>query len=248
MVGESVRAHVRRLRLERAAGRLITGEDPVIRIALDAGYESHAAFTRAFSAMTGLSPTDYRKRRRPLVAHAPGLRYTESGEIAFTDPETGGSTMDVTIKRIPERRVAFVRHVGPYDQCGAAWNTLCAKLGPEGRLGPGVEFIGLSHDDPDITPPDRLRYDACVPVDDDFAPSGEIGVQTLGGGLYAVTTHHGPYDRLSETYAELCGQWLPRHGHTIRAEPCLEIYLNDPEGTPPEDLLTDIHMPIEGDA
>jgi len=248
MVGESVRAHIRRLRLERAAGRLIMGDDPIIRIALDAGYESHAAFTRAFGAMTGLSPSEYRKRRRPLVAHAPGLRYTEDGEIAFTTTDSGGETMDVTIKKIPEMRVAFVRHVGPYAECGGAWSRLCMKLGPEGRLGPGAKFIGLSHDDPDVTPADKIRYDACVTVDDDFEPAGEIGVQTVGGGAYAVTTHHGPYEKLSQTYAALCGQWVPAHDRTIRAEPSLEIYLNDPESTPPEELLTDIHLPLEGDA
>lgn len=248
MVGESVRAHIRRLRLERAAGRLVTGDDPIIRIALDAGYESHAAFTRAFGAMTGLSPSEYREQRRPLVAAAPGLRYTEDGEISFEPQPTGGSTMDVTIKTIPERRVAFIRHVGPYDQCGKAWSRLCMSLGAAGRLGPGAEFIGLSYDDPEVTPPDKLRYDACVSVDDDYEPAGEIGVQTVGGGTYAVATHHGPYDKLSGTYAELCGQWIPAHERTIRAEPSLEIYLNDPESTPPEELLTDIHMPIEGDA
>jgi AraC family transcriptional regulator len=248
MVGESVRAHLRRLRLERAAGRLIMSDDPIIRIALDAGYESHAAFTRAFGAMTGLSPTEYRKQKRPVVSYAPLLRLAEDGRLAFASPPNGGTSMDVTIKTIPERRVAFIRHTGPYAECGGAWSRLCQRLGAEGRLGPGAEFIGLSYDDPDVTPADKLRYDACVTVDDDFEPSGEIGVQTVGGGPYAVTTHHGPYERFSETYAELCGQWIPRHGHAIRAEPCLEIYLNDPEGTPPEELLTDVYMPIEGDA
>ena len=156
--------------------------------------------------------------------------------------------MDVTIKTVPERRVAFVRHIGPYNECGSAWSSLCTHLGAEGRLGPGAEYIGLSHDDPDATPPDKLRYDACVTIGEDYEPTGEIGVQAVGGGVYAVTTHHGPYDKLYETYAELCGQWIPTHERTIRAEPSLEIYLNDPESTPPEELLTDIHLPIEGDA
>jgi AraC family transcriptional regulator len=247
MVGESVRAYMRRLRLERAAGRLIMGDDPIIRIALDAGYESHAAFTRAFSTMTGLSPTEYRKQRRPLVSYAPHLRLAEDGSLAFAIPTTGGTTMDVTIKTIPERRVAFIRHTGPYAECGQAWSKLCMKLGPEGRLGPSAQFIGLSYDDPDVTPVDKIRYDACVTVGDDFEPEGEIGVQTVGGGTYAVTTHHGPYEEFSKTYAELCGQWIPKHERTIRAEPCLEVYLNDPESTPPAELLTDVYLPIEGD-
>ncbi len=245
MVGESVRAYVRRLRLERAAGRLITTDDQVIRVALDAGYESHAAFTRAFRDMTGLSPTEYRKQRRPLVANAPRLRLAEDGSLAF---KTGGTSMDVTVKTLPERRVAFIRHTGPYAECGAAWSRLCRVLGPQGRLGPGADFIGLSYDDPDVTPADKIRYDACVVVDETFEPAGEIGVQTVGGGLYAVTVHEGPYETLSNTYAELCGQWLPRQGRTIRSAPSLEVYLNDPESTPPEELLTEIHVPLEGDA
>jgi len=248
MVGETLQAHIRRLRLERAATRLKSGDDQVIRIALDAGYESHAAFTRAFSAMTGLSPSAFRKQRRPRVAVPSGIRYTEDADAASQLPDTEGLTMEATIKTIPPRRVAFVRHVGPYNECGPAWSKLCMRLGAEGRLGPGVEFVGLSHDDPDVTPPDKLRYDACVAVDDDYEPAGEIGVQVIAGGEYAMTTHHGPYDRLNETYAELCGQWIPHRERTIRAAPCFEIYLNDPESTPPEELLTDIHIPLEGSA
>jgi len=56
MVGESVREHLRRLRLERAALRLKHGSEPVTSVAFDAGYESHEAFTRAFAALFGVSP------------------------------------------------------------------------------------------------------------------------------------------------------------------------------------------------
>ncbi len=70
-------------------------------------------------------------------------------------------------------------------------------------------------------------------------------MQTIGGGEYAVTTHHGPYDKLAETYAKLYGQWIPRNGRTPRSAPCFEIYLNDPESTEPAELLTDIHVPLE---
>ena len=76
---------------------------------------------------------------------------------------------------------------------------------------------------------------------------GMVGesVQTIGGGEYAVTTHEGPYERLNQTYARLFGQWLPHSGREVRSEPCLEFYLNDPDGTSPEELLTDIYAPLE---
>src|SRR5262249_47959911 len=64
MVGESVKEHVRRLRLERAAYRLQYGNQPVTGIAFDAGYETHESFTRAFRAMFGTSPSCFRRRQR----------------------------------------------------------------------------------------------------------------------------------------------------------------------------------------
>lgn len=153
--------------------------------------------------------------------------------------------MDVQIKEIPPRRVIFVRHIGPYNECGKAWEKLCLWAGPQGLLQPGVEFIGLCHDDPDITPTEKIRYDACITVDCDIKTEGEIGIQTVGRGLYAMATHYGSYTKLGETYAKLCGQWAPQNGYEIRSLPSLEMYLNSPEETPEEELLTDVHIPIE---
>ncbi len=64
MVGESVKEHVRRLRLERAATQLKLGTAPVTSIAFDAGYESHEAFTRSFRAAFGLSPSQFRSSKQ----------------------------------------------------------------------------------------------------------------------------------------------------------------------------------------
>src|SRR6185436_20700588 len=64
MVGESVKEHVRRLRLERAAHRLRFTGEPVTEIALDAGYQTHESFTRAFGAMFGESPSEFRINHR----------------------------------------------------------------------------------------------------------------------------------------------------------------------------------------
>lgn len=248
MVGESVGAHIRRIRLERAAQQLRTTKRGVTAVALQAGYESHEAFTRAFKTLTGLTPSAFRTQHcdASLPPAPSGIRYTARGRPAGFHPLTeGGSIMQVRLEDLAPMRVAFVRHVGPYDQCGTAWETLVPRLGAEGRLGPGTMFIGICYDDPEITPPDRVRYDACVTVDDTFEPGGAIGVQTLEGGEYAVTTHQGPYSRFGETYGAFFGQWIPQSGRTLRDAPCLEVYLNDPEGTEPEELLTDIYAPLE---
>jgi len=248
MVGESVKAHIRRIRLERAAMRLKHSREPVTRIALEAGYRAHAAFTRAFRDLTGLSPTAYRARKRPLPpSGAPsGVHFSpDRPPDAFNPLTQEDPAMDVQIRRFEPQRVAFTRQVGPYDEVGRAWDALCPPLGAQGLLGADTSMIGLCYDDPEVTPPEKIRYDACVTVDDDFPPTGEIGVQTIPGGEFAVTTHQGPYHTLGETYSRLFGQWLPRSGRTSLSAPCHEVYLNDPEGTEPAELLTEIRIPLE---
>src|SRR5260370_39894448 len=59
MVGESVKEHVRRLRLERAAHCLRFTGQPRTDIAFDAGYETHQALTPTFHSMFGASPPEF---------------------------------------------------------------------------------------------------------------------------------------------------------------------------------------------
>lgn len=240
MVGESVKAHLRRLRLENAAQRLAQTDDPILRIALDSGFESHAAFSRAFKSQMKKSPSEWRKGPR-----GPLPTWADLDPRQLLAGTKGEPSMDVKIVKESDTRVAFVRHTGPYDQCGAAWGKLCMHLGAAGLLGGSPRFIGLSYDDPEVTPVDKIRYDACVEVDDSFQPEGEIGVQVLPGGEFARTTHYGPYENLKHTYAALLGQWLPETGRKFKLEPTREVYLNDPESTAPEDLVTDIFLPLE---
>ena len=245
MVGESVKEHIRRLRLERAASQLKLGKAPVTQIAFDAGYASHEAFTRAFAAWFGSSPSRFRALRRPQLPEvACGLHYRRRGATTSFRALRGGAIMKVEIKKVEPLRVAFLRHVGPYNEVGTTWDKLLPTLGKEGLLGGDVMFIGISHDDPEVTPPAKLRYDACVTVDQGFPGAGEIAVQTIPGGEYAVTTHQGPYNKLGDTYAALLGQWLPRSGRSLATSPCFELYLNGPDSTAPEDLLTDIYAPL----
>jgi len=240
MVGESLKAHVRRLRLERAATRLCRTTDSILRIALNSGFDSHAAFSRAFKSQLGYTPSEWR-----TIPQA-DLPYSKSpvGSEVFSNPQ-GDRKREVKIVKTENMRVAFVRHSGPYDQCSTAWGKLCMHLGPLGLLGGSPQFIGLSYDDPEVTSPDNIRYDACVAVDEKFKPEGEIGVQTLKGGTFACTTHYGPYENFNRTYSELLGQWLPRSNRRVKSDPTRELYLNDPENTEPEDLVTDIFVALE---
>ncbi len=153
--------------------------------------------------------------------------------------------MEVRFQNCKPLRVACVRHVGPYQECGKAWQTLMTEAGKRGLIRPGVLHIGVGHDSPDVTPANELRYDACISVDDSFQPSGAIGVQELAGGEYAVATHCGSYAGLPDAYRWIMRDWLPASGRKVRHVPLFEIYMNDPNSTPEADLITEIHVPLE---
>jgi AraC family transcriptional regulator len=243
MMGESVKEHVRRLRLERAAFRLTCSNRPVTDIALDAGYDTHESFTRAFGRMFGMSPSVYRRESRServsVVSQTAASMWDRQRTMTM-----GDETVEVRFENRRPVRVAFVRHVGPYRECGAAWEKLCKFAAQQGWFSPDILRIGISHDEPEVTEPNKLRYDACLTVNDQFKATGEIGVQEIPGGQYAIVTHRGPYDTLEETYRRLFREWVPTSGRELRSFPCFEVYRNDPSTARPEDLVTDIYVPL----
>ena len=60
-VGESAASYVRRLRLERAGRKLRMGAVDITEVALAAGYDTHAAFSKVFKQQFGLSPREFRQ-------------------------------------------------------------------------------------------------------------------------------------------------------------------------------------------
>lgn len=69
--GEPPAALRRRILLERAAYRLITTDHDVLRVAVEAGYASHEAFTRAFARSYGRAPSQWRRRPTRFRIDAP---------------------------------------------------------------------------------------------------------------------------------------------------------------------------------
>lgn len=256
MLGESVKELIRRLRLERAALQLKTSNDSILTISLAAGYESDMAFSRAFKARAGVVPSKFRKSEQasfPCLSRS-SVRYVTNEHISSFEPFIDKElNMNVMIKQVDNMLVACVSHQGSYQECGHAWDTLFSTLAPEGLLGGDAKMIGVSYDDPDVVAPELLRYEACISVEQEFSPTHStnlknVNFKTITGGCYAVTTHIGPYEKLNETYQKLFGQWLSQSDYESVDKPCFEVYLNDPESTEPEDLITDIYLPLRDQA
>ncbi len=224
MLGESVMGFVRRLRLERAAMRLKFSDEPVTRLAFDAGYESHEGFTRAFRARFGVPPKKFRDAQLSSAREA---------------------GIEMSVRAQPEHRCIAYRYRGPYEQCEKAWADLSQWAGPRGLLQRSTHSFGLAWDDPEITDADKLRYDACLALDEDALASVDslpavATIRTIPAGQYALALHCGPYETIESTYVALLGQWLPKRGVQLRDEPVVEHYLNEPLTTAPPDLRTEV--------
>lgn len=232
MVGETVKNYIRRLKMQRAARQIISTNQQILDIALNAGYESAESFTRAFQEKFNTTPSKFRHEQREIRLST--IKTYKIGAM---------KNMQVTIKNVEKIRVASVRHVGPYAECGTAFQKLfaCKTL----VCGPNTKILGICYDDPEITEPAKIRFDACMTVANNFQPTDGIEVKEVGGSKYAITRHIGPYSELYKTYRTLCGVWIPQNGYEHRSEPPMEIYINNPETTKPEDLITEIYIPIK---
>ena len=80
--GETPARFRRRVLLERAAYRLVTCDRTVLEIAVEAGYSSHEAFTRAFQRAYGAPPTSWRAAPRRIQLDAPnGVHFHPPGSL-----------------------------------------------------------------------------------------------------------------------------------------------------------------------
>lgn len=248
MLGESIMDHLRRIRMERAYVQLAETKRTVTDIGLDAGYDSLEAFSRAFRKSFGHSPSQGREQgwMRQFPPVPSGVHYGAGEIVEFILNETGEAVMNVRIETLPDLKILSVRQNGPYmDSARRAWEILCTWAGPKNLLGPKTLLIGISHDDPQVTAPEDIRYDAAITVDRELPIAPPVTSGLLPGGEYAVITHQGPYEGLEQTYAVIMGQWLPGSGRELRDTPWFEVYRNDPETTPPPQLRTDIHIPLK---
>lgn len=153
------------------------------------------------------------------------------------------------IKEIPARNVIYIRLFGDYklnDYCGT-WVRLFQFI-KEQELPMGeVMPLCIYHDDPKVTPAEKLRTDVCMVMPENATPKGDIGFKQIPAGRYALFLYKGSYEHLQAVYDTIYGKYIPEMECTLRHEPDMpsaERYMNDPRNTAPEDLLTEIYVPV----
>ncbi|MFN4194082.1 MAG: GyrI-like domain-containing protein [Tabrizicola sp.] len=233
MTGETLAQAVRRIRMQRASYLLVMTDTPLATIAVAVGMDNLSSFTRCFAEQFLMSPSAFRKRgelrpfaRNPLPRRAP--------------------MHPVTIRLEPRIRLAALPHRGAYHQISRAFQKLSAIMASRDLFRSAGRMIAVFHDDPQAVAEADLRSHAGFEMTGQPDLSAPLEEVTLPGGRQAVLTYRGPYAGLPAAYDELFGIWLPASGEEPADAPSFEVYLNTPMDTAPEDLVTELHLPLRG--
>jgi len=272
MVGETLNDFIQRIRVEKAAAKLVLNPGKSItEIAFECGFSSSSAFARSFRETYGMSATNWRSgghfqygknskvdsKDRQVVGNIRkdfdvSLYYNQdiNNQLWRVKMKNKEIQANVEIKDMAELHVAYIRHIGPYkgDQelFGRLFNKLMAWAGPRGLLHfPETKVMTIYHDNPDITDENRLRTDACITVPEDTQVEGEIGKVKIPAGKYAVAHFEITPDQYQDAWNAVYGGWLPESGYQPEDGPCYELYLNDPKQHPEGKHIVNICLPVK---
>lgn len=231
-MGLSLRQYIRWLRLKRAAHQLIVEQDrSIIKIAIDAGFESHEAFTRVFKQTCGVSPSEFRSQKSWQAWDRP----------PYCLPKQGGTKMKVIIKEMKGRRLAAKEHRGDPKTMGNTVSQLISwsKAQPmDLKPGPGEAF-GFAYDDPKTTPVEDFRHDIAITVPEELKLSSDVVEKLLPAGRYAVAVHKGSRENIADTVYALYRDWLPKSGEELGDLPCIFSHYNFEHEVAETELVTE---------
>ncbi len=235
IVGETIHQYVKRLRIQRAAGKLRYTNQPVTEIALDTCYDTPSAFTKAFKQFMGSSP----KRYRALYA-AVNTMTQKIKDLPMIKP-------DKIEKNLPDLNLLFIRRTGTYTQSPEnAWQAMRSFINENHLDHSKMRYFGIAHDEPNVTSEDKLRYDAAILAPQGTKEKGEIGRQVLKGGKYAIFTHQGSYDGLDDVFKKIFLKWLPNSRESFdETRPGFCEYFNmEYVKTEQEKQITKVYIPL----
>ena len=204
--GVSVMQYVRARRLSAAARALAAGASDILAIALEAGYGSHEAFTRAFRAHFQQTPESVRQRRS-----VDGLALVGPLEMR---PQGHGR---VDPPRVVDEQI--VRVVGLTERCSfdtaitipAQWQRFmeCYDAIPHkrDRIPIGVHY-GADEDG-------HFQYMCGAEVERFGERPRQLAHLEIGPGQYAVFEHRGHVSTIFETYRVIWNEAMPALGRAV---------------------------------
>jgi AraC family transcriptional regulator len=253
-LGETPRQFVERLRLERAAARLLGSTDSVCRIALQCGFLSHEVFTRAFRRQFGRAPLQYRATAMPHASPAVRARHialtTQIGPclhlfhlpLRHSNRKSTMATISITRQQYAGQHILLIRRKIPRPELQPMLAECFGKLFGHGHKA-GLPIAGWPVARYLSVGPGLWTVEAAMPVASAAQAQGEMEPGMLPAGPVAVGIHGGPYEQLPETYAAI-EKWMGENGVRPGGAPW-ESYVTDPTQHPdPADWRTEVYWPL----
>lgn len=216
-MGSSIMRYVRGRRLTEAARALVNGAPDILHVALDVGYGSHEAFTRAFREQFGLTPEAIRARGN-------------LNNISLTEALKMQETLLATIEaRFEKGRVLLIGGLGERYTCEtsagipAQWQQFVPHLGHiPGQVGGIAYGVSCNFDD-------EANFDyICGAEVADFSrlPADWSRVR-ISAQEYAVFSHRDHISTIRSTWSTIWNKWLPESGREVADAPHFERYGED---------------------
>jgi len=192
VTGENPNKYILRLRIERAAYQIKKQNSlSISEIAFRNGFVSNSNFSKAFKKYYGISPSYLRKNADKFSKIRQVKSKNGQLQIEITNDfrkmehlNLIQSTTPITIRKIPDVKVAYVNYVGAFDKIGDAY-AIIMKWAKGVDLDP-VKSITRFHDSPEVTEISQVRQSACVEIKGEYPTSDDISFSTIEGGKHAV--------------------------------------------------------------
>lgn len=241
-LGETPQAYINRLRVERAANFLMKSTGmKVTEVAMMCGFSSPSSFARTFKKYFGVSAREYAKGRNlQSLADACGIQ-------ACSMATGEKSVWDVSIRDIPPLHLAFTASLKGYsmpDIC-QTWERLNKWAVAHAIYSPDTLRLGLSFDDPTITPVRKCRYLAALTVPTTIIKDRLVGILDLPRQTCAVFHVECQSDQIQAYYQSIYKDWLPDSGLQPADFPCYDVYRTLPGANGIGNFNLDIHIPVQ---
>ena len=226
---ETIGAYQKRLRLENAYKMILYTKENLSQIAFEVGFETVAAFSKAFKQYFGVSPKEAKSKKEFLF---------KSNSII---PTTSSTQLKFEIVYLPSLKVYYKSTNTNYvnEEIELLWQ----EFESNNFQSNNVEYYGVIADDPLITEKIKCRYDACSSVQ---SLNEKLPHKNIFGGKYVKFIHHGSYDSIEETYKNIYGGWILSSRLEFDSSPIIEHYISHSSNTKnKQDFSTEILIPLK---